>query len=179
MVKTTQRFQRIATLADLNAEGLNAQTVNDFLSMYVGAATQHVLRMSIVPEKEAKNFDMEVTAFWSQLIQHDATSPLFFLPLKLGGLGRLNCSAACSCTMARLAIGHPDTHGHHSVPRHRHPFQHCTTTPSPTCSTSNRTLTTDEQASLPPQTTWLSPSPKSHTKEARHHNPTTFPQAAS
>ena len=87
MVKTTQRFQRIATLADLNAEGLNAQTVNDFLSMYVGAATQHVLRMSIVPEKETKNFDIEVTAFWSQLIQHDATSPLFFLPLKLGGLG--------------------------------------------------------------------------------------------
>ena len=34
--KTTQRFQRIATtLADLNAEGLNAQAVNDLLTMYV------------------------------------------------------------------------------------------------------------------------------------------------
>ena len=34
-----------------------------------------------------KNFDMQVTAFWSQLIQRDANSPLFFLPLKLGRLG--------------------------------------------------------------------------------------------
>ena len=50
----TPRFQRIATtLADLNAEGLNAQTVNDLLTMHVGAATQHVLRMSFVPEQEA------------------------------------------------------------------------------------------------------------------------------
>ena len=40
MEKTTQRFQRIAsTLADLNAEGLNAQTVNYLLTMYAGAAT--------------------------------------------------------------------------------------------------------------------------------------------
>ena len=44
MEKTTQRFQKIATtLADLNAEGLNAQAVNDPLTMYVGAASQHVL----------------------------------------------------------------------------------------------------------------------------------------
>ena len=87
MEKTTQRFRRIAsTLAELNAEGLSAQTVNDLLSMYVGAASQHVLRMSFVPEQEAKNFDTQVTAFWSQLIQRDATSPMFFPPLKLGGL---------------------------------------------------------------------------------------------
>ena len=47
MEKTTQRFQRIATtLQDLNAEGLNVQTVNDLLTMYVGAASQHVLRVS-------------------------------------------------------------------------------------------------------------------------------------
>ena len=40
MEKTIQRFQRMATtLADLNAEGLNAQAVNDLLSMYVGAAS--------------------------------------------------------------------------------------------------------------------------------------------
>ena len=47
MEKTIQRFQKIATtLADLNSEGLNVQTVNDLLTMYVGAASQHVLRMS-------------------------------------------------------------------------------------------------------------------------------------
>ena len=51
--KTTQRFQKSATtLADLNAEGLNVQTVNDLLTMYVGAASQHVLRVSFVPEQE-------------------------------------------------------------------------------------------------------------------------------
>ena len=88
MEKTTQRFQRIATkLADLNAEGLNAQTVNDLFTMYVGAASQHVLRMSFVPEQEAHNFDRQVTTFWSHLIQRDVTSPLFFLLLKLGGPG--------------------------------------------------------------------------------------------
>ena len=68
MEKTTQRFQRIATtFADLNAEGLNVQTVNDLLTMYVGAASQHVLRMSFVPEQEAHNFDREVMTFWSHL----------------------------------------------------------------------------------------------------------------
>ena len=40
MEKTTHRFQKIATtLADLNAEGLNVQTVNDLLTMYVGAVS--------------------------------------------------------------------------------------------------------------------------------------------
>ena len=55
--------------------------------MYVGAASQHVLRMSFVPEREADNFDRQVMTFWSHLIQRDITFPLFFLPLELGGLG--------------------------------------------------------------------------------------------
>ena len=55
--------------------------------MYVGAASQHILRMSFVPEQEARNFDRRVTSFWSRLIQRDIASPLFFLLLKLGGLG--------------------------------------------------------------------------------------------
>ena len=85
MEKTTQRFQKIATtLADLNAEGLNVQTVNDLLTMCVGAASQHVLRMSFVSEQEAHNFDRQVMAFWSRFMHRDITSPL---PLKLGGLG--------------------------------------------------------------------------------------------
>ena len=88
MEKTTQRFQKIATtLADLNAEGLNVQAVNDLLTMYAGAASEHVFRMSFVPEQEAHNFDRQVMTFWSHLIQRDIISPLFFLPLKLGGLG--------------------------------------------------------------------------------------------
>ena len=61
------------------SEGLNVQTVNDLLTMYVG--------MSFVPEQEAQNFDRQVLTFWSRLMHRDITSPLFFLPLKLGGLG--------------------------------------------------------------------------------------------
>ena len=86
--KTTQRFQKIATtLADLNAEGLNAQTVSDLLTMYVGVASQHVLRVSFVPEQKAQNFDSQVLTFWSSFMHRDFAFPLFFLPLKLGGLG--------------------------------------------------------------------------------------------
>ena len=88
MEKTKLLFQRIATtLACLNVEGLNAQTVNDLLTMYVGTVSQRVLRMSFVPEEEAKNIDTQIAAFWSHFIQRDVTYPLFFLHLKLGGLG--------------------------------------------------------------------------------------------
>ena len=56
--KTTQRFRAIAsTLAELNAEGLGMQTVNDLLTVHVGAVSQHVLRMSLVSEHEATTFD--------------------------------------------------------------------------------------------------------------------------
>ena len=93
MEKTTQRFQKIATaFADLNAEGLNAQAVNDLLTMYLDPASQHVLRMSFVLGQEAHNFDRQVMTFWSRVIQRDIASPLFFLPLMLGGL--VQCHAA-------------------------------------------------------------------------------------
>ena len=88
MEKTTQCFQKIATtLADLNAEGLNVQTLNDLLTMYVGAASQHVLRMSFVPEQETRNFDRQVITYWSRLMHRDIASPLFFLPSSLVDLG--------------------------------------------------------------------------------------------
>ena len=87
MEKTTQRFQKIATtLADLNDEGLNVQTVYDLLTMYVGGASQHVLRMSFVPEQEAHNFDRQVMTFWSHLMHRDITSPLFFYTSSLADL---------------------------------------------------------------------------------------------
>ena len=109
MEKTTQRFQKIATtLADLNAEGLNVQTVSDLLTMYVGAASQHVLCMSFVPEQEAQNFDRQVLTFWSRLMHRDITSQLFFLPLKLGGFGVGSAvQLSCGCSMACVAVGHP------------------------------------------------------------------------
>ena len=148
MKKTTQRFERIATtLADLDAEGINAQSVNDLLTMYVGAASQHVLRTSFVPEQEARNFDRQVMTFWSRPNQHDVTSPLFFLP-ECG----LCSPATCSSPMASLAIGHSYIDGNNPVTRHRHPFQCGTTTRSPTSTTPSHTFTTHEQARFPLKT---------------------------
>ena len=88
MEKTTQRFQKIATTqADLDAEGLNVQTVNELLTMYVGAASQHVLRMSFVPEQEAHNFDRQVMTFWSHLMHRDIILRCFFYLSSLVDLG--------------------------------------------------------------------------------------------
>ena len=63
------------------------QTVNDLLTMYVGAASQHALRTTFVPKEEAVSIDKEIVAYWSQLPGRDVTSPLFHLPLRMGGLG--------------------------------------------------------------------------------------------
>ena len=66
--------------------GLKVQTINDLLTMYVGAANQHALRTTFVPEEGAQSFDNEVVSCWSQLAGRDVTSPLFHLPLRIGGL---------------------------------------------------------------------------------------------
>ena len=42
-------------------------TVNDLLTMYVGAASQHALRTTSVPREEAVSFDEKIVAYWSQL----------------------------------------------------------------------------------------------------------------
>ena len=88
MQTATQRFQSIsATLRELNQAGLKMQTVNDLLTMYVGAASQHELRTTFVPREEAVSFDKEIVSYWSQLAGRDVASPLFHLPLRMGGLG--------------------------------------------------------------------------------------------
>ena len=63
------------------------QTVNDLLTMHVGAASQHALRMTFVLEAEAKSFDAEVVACWTQLVGRNVTSPRFHLQLRMEGLG--------------------------------------------------------------------------------------------
>ena len=60
------------------------QAVNDLLTMYVGAASQHALRTTFVPREEAVSFDNEIVAYWSQLAGRDV---IFHLPLRMGGLG--------------------------------------------------------------------------------------------
>ena len=146
MEKTTQRFQKIATtLADLNVEGLSVQTVNDPLTMYVGAASQHVLRMSCVPEQEAQNFDRQVVTFWSRLVHRDIASPLFFLPLKLGGLGvgsAVQRHAAAPWRAWQSIIPYID--GKNPISGHRFTFQFNTTTACPTRSIPVHPLPTNE-----------------------------------
>ena len=73
-------------MRDLNRAGHKMQTVNDLLTMYVGAASQHALRTTFVPCEEAVSFDSEIVAYWSQLAGRDVASPLFHLPLRMGGL---------------------------------------------------------------------------------------------
>ena len=159
MEKTTQRLQRIATtLADLNAEGLNAQSVNDLLTTYVGAASQHVLRMSFCVRtrslklRQAGHDVFGPTSF-------NATSPLrcFFCPSNLEE--GLCSSAACCRSMACLAVDHSHINGKNPVTRHRHSFQCSTTTQIPNRTTPNHPFNTNEQTSFPTQTTWRSPSP--------------------
>ena len=83
-----QRFRSIsATLRELNQAGLKMQTVNDLLTVYVGAASQHALRTTFVPFEEAVSFDKEIVSYWSQLAGRDVTSPLFHLPLRMGAPG--------------------------------------------------------------------------------------------
>ena len=74
-------------------------------------------RARFVPEHEARTFDTGIIAFWSQLIKRDATFPLFFIPLKLAGLGIGSAVHATSCSspMARLTIGSSNTYGSHTV----------------------------------------------------------------
>ena len=88
MQTAIQRFRSIsATLRELNQAGLKMQTVNDLLTMYVGTASQHALHTTFVPFEEAVSFDREIVAYWSQLGGREVSSPLFHLPLRMGGLG--------------------------------------------------------------------------------------------
>ena len=139
MEKTTQRFQRSATtLADLNAASLNAQAVNELLTTYVGAASLHVLRMSFVPEREAHNFDRQVTTF---LVPPYPTrhhlSVVFPTPQTWWTWCGLCSSTPCCCSMARLAVDHSHINGNNPVTGHRFALQRSTTTKSSTSTTPN------------------------------------------
>ena len=85
----TRRFQNIsAILREHYQAGLKMQTVNDLLTVYVGAASQHTLRTTFDPEAESFCFDAEIVACRSQLVGRDTTSPLFHLPLRISAVQR-------------------------------------------------------------------------------------------
>ena len=85
----TRRFQNIsAILRELNQAGLQMQTVNDLLTVYVGAASQHTLRTTFDPEAESFCFDSEIAACRSQLVDRDTSSSLFHWPLRISAVQR-------------------------------------------------------------------------------------------
>ena len=89
----TRRFQNnSAILRELYQAGLKVQTVNDLLTVYVGAASQHTLRTTFDPEAKSFCFDAEIVACRSQLVGRDTTSPLFHLPLRISA-----CSDTLQC----------------------------------------------------------------------------------
>ena len=173
MEKATQRFQKIATtLADLNAEGLNVQTVNDLLSMYVGAASQHALRMSFVPEQEAQNFDRQVLTFWSRLMHRDITSQLFFSTSQTWRFWcGFCCSKTCCSSMACVAVSHPFINDYYQFSGHRFTLSLYTNITCSTHPTSINHLPTNEQTHFSTQTTRCCSTPPNHPKETSLHHP--------
>ena len=92
------------------------RTVNDLLTMYVGAASQHALRTTFVPFVEAVSFDNEIVSYWSQIAGRDVTSTLFHLPVTYGWTrGGLRSATTRSIPMNSLAFRHPHPHGSHRL----------------------------------------------------------------
>ena len=112
--------------------------------MYVFAASQHVLRMSFVSEQEVHNFDSQVMTFESHLMHRDTASPLFFLPLKLGGLGVGSAVQRHAAAPWRVAVDHSHVDGNNPVTGHRFPLQFNTTTTSSTCTTAKHPFPTNK-----------------------------------
>ena len=121
-----------------------------------GAASQHVLRMSSVPEQEAHNFDRQVSTFWST--SFSATSPLHF--------------SFCLSNLEDLvwALQFSDMQRPHGVRGNRSFPTLMATTQSPDTETlstlhhhsepnlsnlQTNTFTAKEQANFAPQTTWV------------------------
>ena len=79
MTNTTKRCQRLAdNINELCQAGLKKQTGSDLLATYTSAASQHALRMSFVSQHEAHKFDTQVVNAWSNLLERNCNSPLFF-----------------------------------------------------------------------------------------------------
>ena len=168
MEKATQRFRATAsTFAEINAEGPCTQTVNDLLTRYVGAASQHVLRMSFVPGTRS-----QVNRHRSHRIlvaSHQTRRFFSLVPLAFQAWWTwlwFRCTAPRGCSMAGMAIG--DSHTHLQQLNHQDTdtllTPHATASRS-TCLTSNRSLTTEEEATWPsaptPPRRGLSPTSKS------------------
>ena len=159
-----QRFQKISTiLRELNQAGLKMQTVNDLLTMYVGAASQHALRTTFVPNEEAVSFDNEIVHYWSQLAGRDVNG---------WTRGGLRGSATRCSALDSLAIHHPHTHGSHwftrpgiSVYSHTHPTKPATPTP-------NHIVPANERTILPTHITRRGTSNTQIPKSSGQHNPT-------
>ena len=79
MMKTKARLNELASaLRDLRNYGLTNITAGDPLTTYIGAASQHALRMSFVTLEEAQEFDNDVINIWSEMSHTIAGTPSFY-----------------------------------------------------------------------------------------------------
>ena len=120
-------------------------TVNDLRTIYVGAASQHVLRMCFVPGQEAHNFDRQVMTLWSRLMHRDIASPLFSTPQAWWTWGGLCGSTSCGCPLARVAVNYSHVDGNNPISGYRLTLQFNATTGSSTRSTPIHPLPTNEK----------------------------------
>ena len=90
MSKTKDRMVDVAnSMKELHDHGLPLQTALALLRTYVGAASQHALRMSFVTQAEADNFDNTVIKIWSLMLGRNIENAreMFFMKTNLGGMG--------------------------------------------------------------------------------------------
>ena len=116
--KAINRLDTIAaSIATLCQHGLKKVTANDLLSAYVGASSQHVLRMSCVTMPQATAFDDKVREIWTHLLGRPIQSDLLFAPQKMGGYGiasAVDRRAAAPWIAWQMAL--PDIQKHAKAP---------------------------------------------------------------
>ena len=170
MNTATRRFQNVsAIMRELNQAGHKMQTVNDLLT---GAASQHALRTTFVPETEARSLDTEIVAYCSQLAGRDVTSPLFHLPLRMGGLGLGSAvQRHTAAPMDSLAINHPHPNGRHRHSRHGPPVCGNAHPARPASPPPNQTRPPNEHTLHPPGTSGRTAPHTWHPKNTGQRHP--------
>ena len=172
MEKTTQRFQKIpTTLTDLNAEGLNVQTVND---------PAHHVRWCC----QVNMFSVRALCLNKRLkTSTDRLSPIgpvsctVTLPLRCFSISQawwtrsgICGSTSCGCSMACVAVDHSFIVGYNPISGHRFTFSFFTATTCPTRRQMNKPT-----FQLKPLGDALPP--PNHPKETSLHHPKKHPQA--
>lgn len=92
----TVETQQLAVMRDallqLREAGLDRHTAVTLFRAYAGPAAQYALRAAVVPDSEARRYDLELAQSWSALLgrQVSAAETRFWLPTRMGGVGAMS-----------------------------------------------------------------------------------------